>query len=162
MAEERDSLVAGIDRPFRFKRRPIPIVPELRPDWKMVALLLILHRSSIGGKSSLKRLHILNWAVRSTKHREQFESVRDHTSPLFGFQFRFEPALARAIDLSVGEGFVEWVGGDRLRITAKGRRWVEAIEEDESLFHDERDFLKRLGKRITESIAAEMISVKSL
>ena len=160
MAEERDSLAAGIDKPFRFKRRPMPIAAELRPDWKMATLLLILHLSSIGGKSSLKRLHILNWAVRSARHRAEFEQVRDRLSPLFGFQFRFEPALARAIDLAVGDGLVEWVGGDRLKNTTKGKRWIEQIEKDESLFQDERAFLKRIGKTITESMASEMISLK--
>lgn len=160
MTDERDSLAAGIDKPFRFKRRPMSIAAELRPDWKMATLLLILHLSSIGGRSSLKRLHILNWAVRSAKHRKEFEQVRDHLSPLFGFQFRFEPALARAIDLSVGDGLLEWVGGDRLKITRKGIRWIEQIEKDESLLQDERTFLKRIGKTITEPMASEMISLK--
>jgi hypothetical protein len=160
MAEERDSIAADIDRPFRFKRRPMPIAAELRPDWKMATLLLILHLSSMGGKSSLKRLHILNWAVRSARHREEFDQVRDHLSPLFGFQFRFEPALARAVDLAVGDGVVEWVGGDRLKITTRGKRWIERIENDESLLQDERAFLKRIGKTITETMASEMISLK--
>jgi hypothetical protein len=162
MARETNSLVAGIDRPFRFKRKPMPVAAELRPDWKMATLLLILHLSSVGGKSSLKRLYILNWAVRSAKHRDEFDQVRDHLSPLFHFQFRFEPALARAIDLAVGEGFVEWVGGDRLRIATKGKRWIEEIEKDESLLAVERSFLKRIGKTITESMASEMISLKGV
>ena len=162
MAEDRDSLAAGIDKPFRFKRRPMPIAAELRPDWKIATLLLILHLSSIGGKSSLKRLYILNWAVRSAKHREEFERVREHLSPLFGFQFRFEPALARAHHHGVGDGLVECGGGDRLKITTKGKRWIELIEKDNSLLQDERDFLKRIGKTITENMASEMISMKGV
>ena len=67
------------------------IAAELRPDWKMGALLLILQFSSRGGKSSLRRLHILNWALRSAKNRAEFEQVREHQQPLFSFQFRFEP-----------------------------------------------------------------------
>ncbi|MGH9427672.1 MAG: hypothetical protein ACRD2L_15380, partial [Terriglobia bacterium] len=160
MVDERDSLAAGINLPFRFERRPMPIAAELRPDWKMATLLLILELSSHAGKSSLKRLHILNWAVRSPKHREEFEQVRDQLSPLFGFQFRFEPALARAIDLAVGDDLVVWVGGDRLQITAKGKRWIKQILKDESLLRNERDFLSRMGKTITESMASEMIALK--
>jgi len=41
----------------------MPIAAELRPDWKISTLLLILQISSYGGKSSLKRLHVLNWAI---------------------------------------------------------------------------------------------------
>jgi hypothetical protein len=137
------------------------IAAELRPDWKIGAFLLILHLSSRGGKSSLRRLHILNWALRSAKNRAEFEQVREHHQPLFNFQFRFEPALGRAINLGVGEKYVEWVGGDRLQITPKGQRWVKDILKDESVMQEERVFLKRIGKDITEGIATEMITVKN-
>jgi len=160
MAEE--ALTLATAHSFRFKRRPIPIAPELRPDWKMGALLLILHLSSWGGKSSLRRLHILNWALRSAKNRAEFEQLRENPHPLFSFQFRFEPALGRAINLAVGEKFVEWVGGDRLQITAKGRRWITDVMKDESVMFQERDFLKRIGKDVTEAIATEMITVKGI
>src|ERR1035441_2884530 len=138
MDEERSISVAK-DRTFRFTRRPMAIAAELRPDWKIGALLLILRISSRGGKSSLRRLHILNWALRSAKNRAEFEQVHEHLQPLFNFQFRFEPALGRAINLAVGEKYVEWVGGDRLQITAKGKRWVEEILNDESVMQEERD-----------------------
>ena len=159
MDEKR--LTIANDQALRFKRRPMAIAAELRPDWKIGALLLILHLSSRGGKSSLRRLHILNWALRSAKNRAEFEQVREHQQALFNFQFRFEPALGRAINLAVGEKYVEWVGGDRLQITPKGQRWVKDILKDESVMQEERDFLKRIGKDITEGIATEMITVKS-
>lgn len=161
MAEEK-SLTIAIDRSFRFTRRPMAIAAELRPDWKIGALLLILHLSSRGGKSSLRRLHILNWALRSAKNRAEFEQVREHQQRLFSFQFRFEPALARAIDLAVGEKLIEWVDRDRLRITEKGKRWLTDILKDESVMREERDFLKRIGKSITEPIATEMITVTNV
>jgi hypothetical protein len=138
------------------------IAAELRPDWKIGAVLLILHLSSHGGKSSLRRLHILNWALRSSKNRAEFEQVREHQQPLFSFQFRFEPALGRAINLAVGEKLIEWVGGDRLQITAKGKRWVTEILKDEDVMQEERDFLKRIGKSITEPVATEMITVRNI
>ena len=138
------------------------IAAELRPDWKIGAVLLILHLSSHGGKSSLRRLHILNWALRSSKNRAEFEQVREHQHPLFSFQFRFEPALGRAINLAVGEKLIEWVGGDRLQITAKGKRWVTEILKDEAVMQEERDFLKRIGKSVTEPVATEMITVRNI
>jgi len=107
-------------------------------------------------------LHILSWALRSAKNRAEFEQVLGHQQPLFSFQFRFEPALGRAINLAVGEKYVEWVGGGRLQITAKGRRWVTEILTDESVMQEERDFLKRIGKDITETIATEMITVRNI
>jgi hypothetical protein len=160
--DEEKSLTIAKDRAFRFTRRPMAIAAELRPDWKIGALLLILHLSSRAGKSSLRRLHILNWALRSAKNRAEFEQVRDHRQPLFSFQFRFEPALGRAINLAVGENYVDWVGGDRLQITAKGKRWMAEILKDETVMQEERDFLTRIGKDITETIATEMITVRAI
>jgi|SRR5664280_1305097 hypothetical protein len=157
---DEKSLTVANDQSLRFKRRPMAIAAELRPDWKIGALLLILHLSSRGGKSSLRRLHILNWALRSAKNRAEFEQVREHQQPLFSFQFRFEPALGRAINLAVGEKYVAWVGGNRLQITPRGQRWVKEILKDESVMQEERGFLKRIGKDITEGIATEMITVK--
>ena len=158
--EEEKSLTVGTTHSFHFRRRPMAIAAELRPDWKIGALLLILHLSSRGGKSSLRRLHILNWALRSVKNRAEFEQVREHQQALFSFQFRFEPALGRAINLAVGEKLVEWVGGNRLQITVKGKRWVTDILKDESVMQEERDFLSRIGKSITEPLATEMITVR--
>jgi len=157
---DEKSLTVAKDQALRFKRRPMAIAAELRPDWKIGALLLILHLSSRGGKSSLRRLHILNWALRSAKNRAEFEQVREHQQPLFNFQFRFEPALGRAINLAVGEKYVAWVGGNRLQITPRGQRWVKDILKDESVMQEEREFLKRIGKDITKGIATEMITVK--
>jgi hypothetical protein len=159
---DEKSLTLAKDQTLRFKRRPMAIAAELRPDWKMAALLLILHLSSRGGKSSLRRLHILNWALRSAKNRAEFEQVREHQQPLFNFQFRFEPALGRAINLAVGEKYVEWVGGNRLQLTARGERWIKDILKDDSVMHEEREFLTRIGKDITEGVATEMITVKAL
>lgn len=160
--DEEKSLTVGESQSFRFTRRPMAIAAELRPDWKIGAVLLILHLSSHGGKSSLRRLHILNWALRSSKNRAEFEQVREHQQPLFSFQFRFEPALGRAINLAVGEKLIEWVGGDRLQITAKGKRWVTEILKDEDVMQEERDFLKRIGRSITEPVATEMITVRNI
>jgi len=161
MAEET-ALTLERGRSFRFTRRPMAMAAELRPDWKMAVLLLILNLSSRGGKSSLRRLHILNWALRSPRNRAEFEQVREHQQPLFSFQFRFEPALGRAINLAVGESFVEWVGDNRLQITAKGKRWITEIAKDESVMYQEREFLRRIGKDVTEAFATEMLNVKPI
>ena len=160
--DEEKGLTVAKNRSFRFTRRPMAIAAELRPDWKIAALLLILHLSSRGGKSSLRRLHVLNWALRSAKNRAEFEQVRESQQRLFSFQFRFEPALGRAINLAVGEKFIEWVEGDRLQITARGKRWVTDILEEESVMQEEREFLERIGKSITEPIATEMITATNI
>ena len=156
MSEDRDRLGREIDVPFRFRRKPMPIAAELRPDWKIATLLLVLHVSSHAGKSSLKRLHVLNWAIRSPKFRKEFGEAQRSPLPLFGFNVRFEPAFSRAIDLAAGDQLVSWVGGNRLQITAKGKRWMADILKDQFLMRDERDFLAMIGKSVTEK-GAELV-----
>jgi DNA-binding protein YbaB len=54
------------------------------------------------------------------------------------------------------------VGGNRLQITAKGRRWIADITKDESVMYQEREFLKRIGKDVTEAFAMEMITIRQI
>src|SRR5579864_5000444 len=121
MMAEETALTLEKQHGFRFKRRPISLAADFRPDWKIATLLLILHLSSHAGKSSLKRLHILNWALRSPKNRAEFEEINPQQRQLLSFQFRFDPGLGGAIRRAVGEKLVEWVGGDRLKRTTKGK-----------------------------------------
>ena len=157
---KNDRIEREISLPFRFRRKPMPIAAELRPDWKMAALLLILQLSSHGGKSSLKRLHILNWAIRSPEFRDEFERARTSPMPLFGFNVRFEPAFSRAIDFAAAEQFVSWVKGNRLQISPKGRRWVNQILDDELLMQSEREFLLGIGKSVTEGASEQLLGPK--
>ena len=148
-------------RRVRFTCRPIAIAADLRPDWKIACLLLTLHLSSRSGKSTLRRLHVLNWAIRSAKTRAEFQHARQHHDELFRFQFRFDPSLGRAINFAAAEELVEWVGGDRIQITAKGTGFAIEILKEESLMDTEREFLEGIGKRLSESEASEMIKVRS-
>ena len=62
----------------------------------------------------------------------------------------------------MGEKLVEWVGANRLQITAKGKRWIADITKDESVMYQEREFLKRIGKDVTETFATEMMTVRPI
>ena len=155
-----DLIRSDIDIPFRFVRKPMSLPPELRPDWKISILLLILEISSHQGKSSLRRLHMLNWSMRSTSFKRDLEDRLKTPVPLFRLSVRFEPAFSRAIDLAVGRDLVEWVGGNRLKITSRGKTWVAAIQKDALLMVDEKQFLRNLGKSITEKLAEEMFGHK--
>jgi hypothetical protein len=159
MADIKSTLASGVDRPFTFRRRPVPVPAEARPLWKMAALLLMLRLSSRGGKSSLKRLHLLNWAVRSSANRGLFANSRKAVLPLFRFNVRFEPAFSRAIDMAAGNGLVQWVGGGRIQISAKGYRLADKFLEDDSVLQEERAFLKSLGKSLTESEADYVLGI---
>jgi hypothetical protein len=161
MPEKRRDFTSDIDQPFSFRRKPIPVPAEARPPWKLAELLVMLKVSSRGGKSSLKRLHLLNWAVRSPANRLRFKESREAVLPLFRFNVRFEPAFSRAIDLATGENLVEWVGGDRVQLSAEGSDLAQKILEEPGVLQDERDFFLELGKSVTEKEAEHVLGIRS-
>jgi hypothetical protein len=157
MNDQAESSLPSIQRPIRFTRRPLAIAPDFRKDWKIALLLLILELSSRSGKSSLKRLHVVHWAVRTSDHQHQFEESRNTDVPLFKFKVRFEPAFSRAIELAEAQKLVEWVEGDRVQITELGRSFAKQITKH-GVMQNEVAFLERIGKSISETQAMKLIT----
>ena len=63
-----------------FFRRAMPVIPDHRPMYKICLVLLILHECSSGGKSSLIRLHLFNWAFKKEERlRVLIESAKQKT-----------------------------------------------------------------------------------
>jgi len=157
MNDQAESSLSSIQRPIRFTRRPLAIAPDFRKDWKIALLLLILDLSSRSGKSSLKRLHVIHWAVRTSNHQHQFEQTRNTDVPLFAFKVRLEPAFSRAIELAEAQKLVEWVNGGRVQITEVGRSLAKQITKQE-VMQEEVSFLTHIGKSITETEAMQLIT----
>jgi hypothetical protein len=148
-----NEIAPEIKVPIRFKKRPYAVAPDFRPGWKVSLLLLILHLSSRGGRSSLTRLHVLNWAARSVRHQREFAATLKAEAPLFSFKVRFEPAFSRAVDLAAAAGLVSWVGGNRIEVSATGSRIAKKLERSVQTFRPEISFLQGIGKSVTESQA---------
>jgi hypothetical protein len=161
MSEKGRDFSRDIDQPFSFRRKPIPVPAEARPPWKLAELLVMLQVSSRGGKSSLKRLHLLNWAVRSSANRLRFKESRKAVLPLFRFNVRFEPAFSRAIDLATGAKLVEWIGGDRIQLSAEGSDLAQRLLKEPGVLQQERDFFLELGKSVTEKEAEYVLGIRS-
>ena len=151
-----NEIASEIKVPIRFTKRPRPISPDFRPDWKISVLLLVLQFGSRGRKSSLTRLHVLNWAVRSDRHRKELLATIEADAPLFAFNVRFEPAFSRAVDLAAAAGLVSWVGGKRLELNATGSEIATNLKKHSDLFVPELDFLETVGKSLTEPAALRL------
>jgi hypothetical protein len=144
--------------PFRFKKRPLAISPDFRKDWKIALLLLILEICSRGGKSSLKRLHVISWAIKTSKHQLAFDETRHSESHLFSFRIRFEPALSRAIEYAEAQKLIAWIDGDRVQITELGQSLARTVIQREDVLSPEKQFLNRIGKSITETEAMKLLA----
>lgn len=133
-----------------FERRPSPVLAEHRPMYKIGQVLLILHLASRGGKSSLPRLQLFNWAIKSEIRQKQLILAVGNKVlqvPAWGF----DPALAIAVRLAIAEGLV-FENSTGYEISAAGELFVREVLEGTDLFWHERLFLSSLGKGLTEGM----------
>lgn len=143
------ALLANIDIPFTFRKRPTPLTGDLRPAWRMsLVLLMLLH--SRGKKATLQKLHVLNSACRSMGTRNDFlryvqgKARKDEIIP------RVEPSLNRALNLARGEGLVEIENGKNIKLTPAGLKLAKRLDETPDCLDVEKAFLTQVGSFATE------------
>src|SRR5947209_4097114 len=133
-----------LDVKFKFLPRPRDLPSDLRPNWRVPLLVLMLDMCSRGGKSSLYKLHLLNWSIRSEEQRwlllENLSDGPDYSQ----VRIQVEPSFIRAIQFSVAEKLVERLDGNRVKITEQGRQFAQDIKKSKSLV-SEKEFLSKIG-----------------
>lgn len=152
-----ETLLLKIDVPFTFTRRPEPLPPDLRPNWR-VAMLLLLLRSCRSEKASLEKLHVLNWALRTPESRRRFLAYIEGKGNLDDVIIRFEPGLNRAIDFARGEGLVKMENGIRVKLTNRGSSITQQIDRIEDCMAEERKFLEEVKPFVLENHIKALLS----
>jgi hypothetical protein len=133
-----------------FQRRPAPVLPEHRPLYKIAQVLLVLHIASRAGKSSLTRLHLFNWALKSPSRGERLSQAA-RTKSLNVTAWGFDPALAIALRYACAERLINSVSGG-YELTDLGRVFAVAIMDEPNALISEKNFLRSVGKSINESM----------
>lgn len=142
-----------LNTPILFRSQPETIPGDLRPLWRISILILMLHLASRGGRASLSKLHVLNWAVRSNENRKRLMDVINKMRDPGIIYVRIDPSLNRAMDFACGEGLTEYITGSRIRLTPRGSIVAKKILENEKLFVNEVCFLKEISKNsLTERL----------
>lgn len=148
------------DRAFSFERKPSPVPGDLRIGWRLPVTLLMLN-SSRGKKASLAKLNLLNDALRSKVSREKLAKILLGELPPLEWRMRVEPAFGRNIDLMTGRKLANWKiasGKATVCLTEKGQKVSKAIEEDSRSFEDEKYFLKKFSRDITEGFVIQILA----
>jgi len=129
-----------------FSKKPISIPPEYRPSYTIGLIVLILKICCQSSKSSLLKLHLINWALKSDENRNSLKkfvlSNYTESSKTWGI----EPSLNRALNYSVHEGICS-ISDGKYQLEEKGEVFYQKIIEDSEYLNEEIDFLKFLGKR---------------
>lgn len=138
--------IDDFDAPLLFRSRPEAIPGDLRPVWRICVILLILHFSSRANKSSLTKIHVLNWALHSKDNQTVLHQIINGERSPDTILVRVEPSLDRAIRFAIGEELIEYVGGKNVKLTLQGDAIVQKIIELENVFTSEKAFLSQIGK----------------
>lgn len=147
-----------LDVPVTFGHRPVGVPGDLRPAWRVGLILLAMKRCCVGGRTSFARLHLLSWTSLDSRSGTDLlttlsEGVRSGV-PLV----RVEPALNRAVDRAVGAGLLIREGGTRVALTPAGVEAARLVDSNPDVYKREREYLKQLGRRVTESFVKQLFS----
>lgn len=138
---------------LHFERRAMPVIADHRPMYKICQVLLILSISSTGGKSSLIRLHLFNWALKDKTRTLALIDSANKKSISFGV-WGIDPVLNMAINFAVAEGLVTKISTG-YQITLRGRKFLNDGNISD-LFEDEAQALGLAKKNITEKMVKDV------
>lgn len=138
---------------LRFTIKPAPVLVEHRPLYKIGQLLLILKVSSRGGRSTLARLQLFNWALKKQERSQLLEEAAQ-TGRLRVSGWGFDPAVPIALRLAIAEGLIADVSAGYLLTTA-GETFTRAIVEA-GIFHSDHAVLQHVSKKITEAMVNDV------
>jgi len=143
-----------------FTRRPASVPPDLRPEWRIPLLLLLVHHCR-GQLVSREQLHVLNSAVLSEGSRRALLAALDGRLLPQIPMVQFEPALERAVDRCIGLGLLRLTNNGRLQLTDVGESVVAAIQADDELFTLERRLLGALPRSLSQSAIRTALATRT-
>lgn len=138
---------------LHFERKAMPVIPEHRPMYKICQVLLILDISSSGGKSSLIRLHLFNWALKDDKRVKMLINSAENKMISFGV-WGMDPVLNMALNFATAENLVAKITTG-YQITSRGKQFLLTAKVP-TLFDEEVAVLNVIKKRITENMVKEV------
>lgn len=145
--------------PFSFTLRPIQVAGDLRPIWRLASICLIL-RNCWGNSSTLRQLHVLNWAIRDVENRAVFLAALGDAPPVLPI-VRIEPSLNRAVDFALAENLITRAS-NRITLAERGLAFAKRIEGEPEVFIEEKVFFERIGKKVTTTLIERVLQWNSL
>lgn len=149
---------------FSFSDRPSPVPGDLRINWR-VSLILLIALSSRMNRVSLAKMHVLTEAVRSPVSFQLLQRIIAGLQSPLDWPVRVEPALARAVDLTVDDRLAIWTnlsGRIGIELTSAGIAAAKAVKELPDTMVDERECLDALSFKASEALVTRLISNERL
>ncbi len=120
--------------------------------YKIGKLLLILKLCCSGGKASLLKLHLFNWAMLEPQRMKALQVSAEKKELLVGV-WGIDPSLNMALSYATSEGLLERTSNGAYQLTAKSENFIAGSKLIE-LFDSEAKELKVIAKKITETMVS--------
>ncbi|MCY7331783.1 MAG: hypothetical protein LH649_03800 [Pseudanabaena sp. CAN_BIN31] len=159
---ETQELLEYLDIPFSFQKRETPLLPQYRVIWGLSILVLILEISSYGKSSSIKRLHLLNWAIRSDENRQRMSKLIEDRSSIVSEFIKYDPGFTRAIEYAIADDLVKMKNNTKnkpIYLIEKGTKLAKEIIATKNCLEEEKTFLRQKGKLITNELAESLFEL---
>lgn len=140
-----------------FTERARPLYPSYRPMYKVSQIIMVLYYNGFGGKASLLKLHLFSWALKSPENLALLKDFATSNNQSKMHFFGIESTLNRALNLAYAEKLIDFDNGS-YSLLEKGRNFAISINEDETLFVNEKQTLKLIGKKIPEKTISSLIN----
>lgn len=144
---------------FSFERQGTPLPADRRPLWRIALIVQLLSRCSRGGKSSLLRLRILDWAARHQGGTDAITSflageLRESYAPV-----RYDPALLRALAYGTACGVLSQANG-RVALTERGAAFAGELKAAANELTLAEGFVKSVERRFLESHVKDFLEAR--
>ena len=145
---------------LKFTQRPTPVLAEHRTLYKIAQILLVLDICGRGRRSSVLKLHLFNWAMKSESRLKQLQLASRKGGldlPIWGF----DPALGVALKFAIEEQLI--VGDSTaIEVSDAGIEFLNFIVKDKELLMREKVALRLIGKGVTEKMVESIAKGWSL
>jgi hypothetical protein len=136
---------------FTFKIEPMSIPAELRPLHKIGLILLFLRLNSTASTSSILKIQFLNWVLKTKPLKAQLIDETDDKESTYMLKLvHHDPAVNRAVQYAIAEKLISLEKSGRIKLTDSGLNIADKMVADQNIFLEEKDYLKKLGKRVSE------------
>lgn len=146
-----------IDFPFQaidkltFSPRPQPLPASLRPLYRIALIALVLKTNCQRNTASMLKLQFFNWLLKSSSLQEVIEDRLTHQSVFTLELIHLDPMVNLALKYAFADNLISVTNNSKYKLTEKGNGFADRILQDEqSVLDGEREFLVRIGKRVSE------------
>lgn len=118
--------------------------------YKIAKILLILKLCSSGGKASLLKLHLFNWAMLDAKRLQALNLSAERKELMLSI-WGIDPSLNMALSYALSEGLINKTANGMFQLTDIAEKFITESKLTQIL-EDETKDLVTIGKKITEKM----------